>query len=773
MKKRFFAGLLSLLLCLQFTIPSFALTEDFSPDSTENFVLQPENQPQQSEEVLAENPLPQTDVPAVLPRPETAPDAPLVPIPALETGGEHWDYYDFSDDRSAPPQNQFFAASNPITYSKVNNLVVFVRFADSPEFVDDARVANATRNYNTLSAAGAATATGTLRDAVHRVTLGAVDAQTVFQGQTQSTSIQLSQPMAYYQPQSRSGAVGYAANERMVRENVFVTEVCTALNAVLPDYDFDTNRDNIFDSICFVYPAALYTDAGWNELLWPHQTRGSNAGAVLHGLSVRNYVFLNMGDNVTGVFNDKGNGNKNACHEFMHNLGLPDLYRYSDQNHAPIGMWDLMASGDNKAVPLVNAYTQREYLRCGTPMQRLTSSATVTLTSAGYSDGNAQYAVILQGAKQDEIFVAEYRKNEAGGGLLVYRIDETKAENGNKYANPNSGGANDFIYVFRPQETGYNKADSTGLGKALLSPQNAGWSSLGRPLDAADASFQNTLYYADRSNSGIVIDALTGIGTDTVTFQVTFPKREPIYTPLEQFIVRLYRGCLSREPDAAGLAAWRDALQSQKMTGTQVAEAFFHSEEFKNAHVSDQKFLELLYQVAFNRAVDTSGLASWTDAMKNGVSHDFVLAGCLNSAEFKSICTQYGVVQGKLVPTQPRDQNLGLTSYVNHMYGVFLAREAEADGLNAWTNAFLTTGLTAAQFSVHLVNSAEFSARNLSDKAFLDVVYDACFGRGVDASGLATWGNALRSGRSRAWVMQRCAASDEFKARANQFGVSP
>ena len=778
MKKKILAGLVALMLCVQFSSSAYAAEDIISNDNMQNSFVQSEASIQPGELITAESaPVLPDSLPA-----QPAPDIPaenatetdaLMPIPAIETGGEHWDYYDFSTGDAPLPKAQFFAAASPITYSKVNNLVVFVRFADSAEFVDDARVANAMRNYNTLTAVGAQNATGTLRDTVNRVTLGALDAESVFQGKTQSTSIQLSQPMGYYQPKSRNAALGYDASERMTRENEFVKEVCAVLAPILPNVDFDTNRDTIVDSICFIYPAALYTNVGWNELLWPHQTRGSNAGATLNGLSVRNYVFLNMGDNVTGIFNDKGNGNKNACHEFMHNLGLPDLYRYNDQNHAPVEMWDLMGSGENTAIPIVNAYTQREYLRCGTPMQRLTSSATVTLQSAGYNDANAQYGIILQGENADEIFVAEYRKNQAGGGLLVYRIDETKAENGNKYANPNSGGASDFMYIFRPRESGYNKADGAAIGAALLSSKNAGWSSLGRPLGAADADYKNTLYYADHSNSGIVIDALRDVGTDAVTFQVTFSKPKTVYTELEQFIVRLYRNCLGREPDDAGLAAWRDTLQKQTMTGSEVAAAFFNAEEFKNMQTSDRKFLELLYKVALNRDVDANGLAAWTGAMKNGVSRDFVLSGCLDSAEFKGICKTYGVAQGHYQATQPRDQNLGLTSFVNHMYSVFLARDAEPDGLNAWTNQFLTKGLTATRFSIFLVNSQELTERALSDKAFLDIVYDACFGRGIDQSGLGTWGGALRSGRSRAWVMQQCAASAEFRARATQFGVAP
>ena len=50
---------------------------------------------------------------------------------------------------------------------------------------------------------------------------------------------------------------------------------------------------------------------------------------------------------------------------------------------------------------------------------------------------------------------------------------------------------------------------------------------------------------------------------------------------VEDFVRRLYQVVLQREPDAAGLADWCDALTSGRAQGAETAAGFYDSIEFK------------------------------------------------------------------------------------------------------------------------------------------------------------------------------------------------
>lgn len=83
------------------------------------------------------------------------------------------------------------------------------------------------------------------------------------------------------------------------------------------------------------------------------------------------------------------------------------------------------------------------------------------------------------------------------------------------------GGNNDHIFVFRPNETGLGNAEGD-LTKATL---NSSRKTLGKEIGENNAFDNNTIYYSDGSNSGIVINVVSETN-NSVTFNVTFPKLE-------------------------------------------------------------------------------------------------------------------------------------------------------------------------------------------------------------------------------------------------------
>ena len=112
------------------------------------------------------------------------------------------------------------------------------------------------------------------------------------------------------------------------------------------------------------------------------------------------------------------------------------------------------------------------------------------------------------------------------------------------------------------------------------------------------------------------------------------------------FVRRLYKVCLNREPDAAGLRDWTGKLWNHTASGSKVAYGFVFSEEFKNIKYSDTEFVQQLYRVLMGREYDQAGLADWVAKLRGGMSREKVFAGFVGSTEFMKICQSCGILRG-------------------------------------------------------------------------------------------------------------------------------
>jgi hypothetical protein len=112
------------------------------------------------------------------------------------------------------------------------------------------------------------------------------------------------------------------------------------------------------------------------------------------------------------------------------------------------------------------------------------------------------------------------------------------------------------------------------------------------------------------------------------------------------FVTRFYQECLSRDPDSAGLNGWVNWLESGAKTGADVAYGFVFSDEFILRNVSNSEYLTILYRAFFNREPDSGGYSGWLGYLNTGKSRQWVLAGFINSDEFKNLCAAYGINSG-------------------------------------------------------------------------------------------------------------------------------
>lgn len=114
---------------------------------------------------------------------------------------------------------------------------------------------------------------------------------------------------------------------------------------------------------------------------------------------------------------------------------------------------------------------------------------------------------------------------------------------------------------------------------------------------------------------------------------------------VNEFVTRLYDTCLSRTPDAGGLAYWASQAKNGK-SGAEIAYGFVFSTEFKNNNVCNEHFVECMYRAFFGRECDVEGKNFWLAKLNAGATKGEIYSGFVGSKEFRQLCTEYGISVG-------------------------------------------------------------------------------------------------------------------------------
>lgn len=251
-------------------------------------------------------------------------------------------------------------------------------------------------------------------------------------------------------------------------------------------------------------------------------------------------------------------------------------------------------------------------------------------------------------------------------------------------------------------------------------------------------------------------------------------QEEPDVLPdsAESFVRRLYRYCLGREADEAGLSDWTGRLLSHRENGGEVAAGFLFSEEMKLRNLNNEEYVELLYRVFLARKPDDAGKADWVSKLENGMSRQYVMNGFSGSAEFTEICRNCGFEPGSISTGQMRDKNQQLTAFVARMYEKALGRPFDEDGLNDWCGRLINQNWTPYRVATEgFFHSREFLNKNTTDEEFVKILYRTFLNREYDAYGLNYWLARLSRGESRDGIIAGFANSREFADLMAKYGL--
>lgn len=317
----------------------------------------------------------------------------------------------------------------------------------------------------------------------------------------------------------------YATDDSIVQEvvqNINDNHIQIDTNAVKLDY----LESGILDNLTIIVQGddingnthAYRTVYGGSETFGANQLTIRNYNALHSSMLVEDDASLSGGKSQQGVI----------AHEFLHNLGFPDLYRY-DSSGVPVGMWDIMGGTSYfLQYPLGYLRAQNGWITA----KEISTDGTYTLTAVSEQGGDKLITIKTPMTESDsEVICLEYRKKYDGyegaafersiysSGLLMYRVNTTLD------SATNSAGDN-YIYVYRPDVTDPEKAADAVNGVNLVSKAaldvSAGETEYGS-TDLTKTFQDNTLYYSDGRNSGVYISNLKlSEDGNQVTFQINF-----------------------------------------------------------------------------------------------------------------------------------------------------------------------------------------------------------------------------------------------------------
>ena len=263
------------------------------------------------------------------------------------------------------------------------------------------------------------------------------------------------------------------------------------------------------------------------------------------------------------------------------------------------------------------------------------------------------------------------------------------------------------------------------------------------------------------------------------------PTSKPTATPVPsensqlkktmEFVNRIYKFVLDREPEEEGAAFWSDELWSFRRTGAEVAQGFIFSAEFENRNTSDKEFVTILYKTFFGREAEEDGMNFWLTQLSSGTMDRITVAnGFIYSQEWADTCASYGIRSGGDLKPNGKIEPTALTyGFVERLYTTALGRSYDEEGRQYWASELANFNITGENAGASFFLCDEMNGYGLSDDEFLGRLYATFMDREPDADGKAYWLGVMESGAPRSDVVFGFTRSPEFTDKCVEARILP
>jgi M6 family metalloprotease-like protein len=469
----------------------------------------------------------------------------------------------------------------------INNLVIFVRFSDSPAFSHNIDYYKDMFNSNSSGV-------NSMKNYYREASYNQLAINTTFYPAPSGTTIQYytdSHARNYYQKyHAVTNPDGYRNGaQRTTREHTLLKNAVEAVRDQVPsDLIIDGDNDGKVDNVCFIIQGS---PMGWNELLWPHMWSLYSYDVMINNKQVSTFNFqLETATDASGV--------GVLAHEMFHSLGAPDLYQYNENAViSPASQWDLMDTNLNPPQHMT-AYMKMQYGKWFDSIKPITASGTYTLNPLTSSTNNAYR--IASPNSSTEYFVLEYRKKTGtfesslpNEGLLVSRINTDRRGKGNDAANY-AKQIYDELYIYRPGGT-------TG---ANGTPANATFSA-GSGRTSINDGTDPSSFLSDGSTGGLKISNIGAAG-DTISFDVEL-------TNAAQADLKPYQP-----------SGWPDKMVMSKKPGTRKNNSTFLTSDtiYLDCAIVNDTAVTVTNPFWLSLYVDESPVWNWSTNSLSGNTHE-------------------------------------------------------------------------------------------------------------------------------------------------------
>ena len=341
---------------------------------------------------------------------------------------------------------------------------------------------------------------------------------------------------------------GKPSVERFFKEQELLSAIVEKLNAKKLGF---LETDEI-ENLTVVF-SKLNVGLNQTDIFWPHQAKayygdreglssvyylGGNETALkdvkLGDKSINSYIFIPY----AFIFNGEKLLTTTLCHEYMHALGAPDLYRNGAKEF--VGEFDIMGGTETDVPNLSLSYVRYKlgWISELSHVQPISKSGEYVLYPTENYGGTLAYKITLpEFAQKGESFYIEYRKLGEGSrantqteGVIVYRVNEdngylnSKGETGSSWrGNAYFEEVSVFTFWRELLNGGIEEREQiTSMGTCYATIfDKAGYTAYG---SAVEGEKVNAITYSDGTNSKITVEYLGSTTNGGVKVKIGLPE---------------------------------------------------------------------------------------------------------------------------------------------------------------------------------------------------------------------------------------------------------